>query len=202
MNNLIIRKCKHHGETEFYSSPSAISCRACKLEKRAARRADPKKNARDKTYNKTWMTDNKDHLARLHKQRQAPLFEKIKVEKQRLFLEKVDNLKKIFKIYRPTKEFTDLELITMSLKISKSLTHSFTWDKFKDRMKNKIRQSIYMNEFIKNISKSGWIKMVNSKMQNTYKDAPESEKVRIRSLVLDTTSKKLKEITGTYYKAL
>lgn len=44
--------------------------------------------------------------------------------------------------------------------------------------------------------------MVNSKMQNTYKDAPESEKVRIRSLVLDTTSKKLKEITGIYYKAL
>ena len=194
MSNFIIKKCKHHGETEFYSHNSGDRCRTCTIERRTNRRDNPELDAHDRAYNKIWTADNKVHLTKLRKQHEAGLLEEIENEKQWLFVEKVDDLRTIFKIYRPTKEFTDLELVTMSIKFSKSLTHAFNWDKFKERMKNKISNNIYMNEFVKIKSKEGWIKMVNNKMQYNYKDAPESEKIRMRELALNNSSKKLKKI--------
>lgn len=198
----IIRNCKTHGETEYYvyyyegKSPARF-CKKCTRERRKSRKHNPKQAKIDREYNSKWVKNNPEKIkasAERQKAKNQEKIENINREKFVLFTSKISDLRELFKIYRPTKNYTDYELIEMSIKFSKGIKHKFSWNRFVERMGSQIRHSKYVNTCVILKTKYGWIKQVNNERQNNYSKAPKRVKTKLRKEALAITNERFNSL--------
>lgn len=184
------RYCDQHGTTEYYVyyyRHKHARCKQCAIEARRARPLDPVTAEMDRAASKNWQRRNKSYVSLQSKLKVKAKGQEILQIQQEVFQAKVAELREIFQLWKPTKSYTDPELIEASLEISQSLKAKFSWDRFVTRMKTQIRNTIMRGESVKMKTREGWIKMVDGKMQYRWNQAPQEEKDRLNQQVQQLT---------------
>jgi len=184
----IIRKCKKHGETEFYFYSSKVFiCKECA---KARRREKYKKSPKyDKDYFKKWKEKNKDKLYSLHKKWVAKKRLKKNLVFEQFYLNHNDYFKSIKHIFDLSLSKAQIKTIFKCKDLLLKLTNDDIFNMIAEHKLKKLKPYILWSQsrmakfrFRKEISKFG-----------EYKNCNKTLKSAIKKMAVDDTIKKLKD---------
>jgi hypothetical protein len=176
-SNTIIRICKTHGETEWYSYDNANRkmqvCKECRKAQRRARYKDPIKKKNDTEYTATWIKNNPELTQKYYKVHKELNKQKYKDRSAAFYNENILLIQKCMVMIHPRKH-AEMDLHTFySGLIGKHFRSKSTMEGFKQTVSAALYKKYSMNASVSLKHKYNCIK--------NYSEQSDELKIKIRS---------------------